>query len=70
MSSQLPVIAFLSSSLLAILYEQSRSKNESSKLEKDQVLQLRQKHFMESVSVSYSNSGGLMIVGVSFLKYI
>lgn len=33
-------------------------------LSKEQVLHLRRKHYCRSVSISYSNSSGLMIVGV------
>ena len=35
----------------------------------DKVLQLRDKYYSKSVSVSYSNSGSLMIVGVSFFLF-
>jgi len=45
-----------------------RQKKQKSKLplKKENVLELRKKHFLKSVSVSYANSGPLMIVSVSF----
>lgn len=38
---------------------------ESSIVSYDEVIRLRQKYYSSSVSVSYSNSGPLMILGVS-----
>ena len=35
----------------------------------EEVIRLRKKYYSSSVSVSYSNSGPLMIVGVSFLLW-
>jgi 4-aminobutyrate aminotransferase-like enzyme len=72
MSSSLPTIAFLTTSLLIIVYERrkrrsgasAKGRKPASSLTKEQVIQLREKHFMKAVSVSYANSGGLLIIGV------
>jgi hypothetical protein len=72
MSSSLPTIAFLTTSLLIIVYERrkrrsgasAKARKSASSLTKEQVIQLREKHFMKAVSVSYANSGGLLIIGV------
>ena len=67
-SSSLSIIAFLSSTFLVVL--QQRSKNKKKKddspilMDKKTVIELREKHFLKSVSVSYANSGPLLIVGV------
>jgi 4-aminobutyrate aminotransferase-like enzyme len=56
----LPTLAFgLTALTVAISKRQSRA---ASSLSKDEVLKLRRNHFMDSVSVSYANSGGLMIM--------
>ena len=69
----LPSIAFTVTALLVILHERAKKKNGEAKddnssanhFTKEEVLELRQKHFMKAVSISYANSGGLMIMGVS-----
>jgi hypothetical protein len=72
--------AFVSSSLLLTFHVRRKRKYEetfankriasnkttsSTLLTKEQVTNLREKHFLKSVSVSYANSGPLMIVTVS-----
>ena len=67
----LPSIAFAATALLLILHERAKTKNGKAKqddttnMTREEVLELRQKHFMKAVSISYANSGGLMIMGVS-----
>lgn len=78
MSSAWSVIAFSSSILLTLgprskvlrqifccrKFQQRRNcdNSKSDELTKEQVIALREKHFVKSVSVSYANSGPLMII--------
>eukprot|EP00980_Cylindrotheca_fusiformis_P024949 scaffold12769_cov141-Cylindrotheca_fusiformis.AAC.9 len=68
MSKTISTIALIAASLLVVAYERMRRNEESSEeeptssLTKDEVIRLRAKHFLKAVSVSYENSGGLMIV--------
>lgn len=71
MSTSLPILAFIATSLLVIVYERRKRsedvalKSRKLALSKEEVIRLRAKHFMKAVSVSYANSGGLMITGVN-----
>lgn len=71
--ASLPSLAFAATALVIILNERQKKKNGSTKdgsmtttisMTREEVLELRQKHFMKAVSISYANSGGLMIMGV------
>lgn len=77
MSATLSVAAFASSALLMIFITRERSRNDRKKpydtkketvgktyLTKNRVIDLREKHLLKSVSVSYANSGPLMIMRV------
>jgi hypothetical protein len=43
------------------------TEKKASELTKEEINSMRSKHFCKKVTISYSNSGGLMIVGVSSL---
>jgi hypothetical protein len=67
-STTMATILFLGTSFLFAKSKKRRrnsSPNHDDVMTKEQVMNLRSKHFSKRVSVSYANSGPLMIVGVS-----
>mmetsp|Transcript_38967 Transcript_38967/g.94214 ORF Transcript_38967/g.94214 Transcript_38967/m.94214 type:complete len:502 (+) Transcript_38967:51-1556(+) len=71
-------LALAATALLVILHKRSKKNNGSTKddsstdryMTRAEVLELRQKHFMKSVSISYANSGGLMVMAGSGSRLI